>query len=269
MVEASCLLSNSEIDYSKITYNESPYEPGLLANLQIGQPISHAQVITLSRLATRAQSFGNGSPHPYHLDSLLRGSRICNKSPKAKAEPTDEYKALMAQLRREEEARAYERMTKPSPATRTVKQRLPNTSNSKLFSGNQAQIDEGDDTTYADVNRQMALIINILVSVVACSIALWLVAGGWSTPLRLAFSMGGSALVALAEAVVYVGYLRRVDEAKAKGSKQLEIKEIIKTWAIGGQEDLGQGTKTMKPVPRAATTPSPEHLLRKRAVGAG
>ncbi|KAL8973330.1 MAG: hypothetical protein Q9183_000023 [Haloplaca sp. 2 TL-2023] len=181
---------------------------------------------------------------------------------------TDEYKALMARLRREEESRAYERMTKPSLAARTVEQRLPNTSNSKLFSGNQAQIDKGDDTTYTDVNRQMALIINILVSIVACSIALWLVASRWSTPSRLAFSMGGSFLVALAEAVVYAGYLRRVGEAKAKGSKQLEIKEIIKTWAIGGEEDSSQGANTIKPVPGMATTGSPERLLRKRAVEA-
>ena len=175
----------------------------------------------------------------------------------------------MARLRREEESRAYERMTKPSLAARIMEQRLPNTCNSKLFSGNQAQIDEGDDTSYADVNRQMALIINILVSIVACSTALWLVASGWSTPSRLAFSMGGSLLVALAEAVVYAGYLRRVDEAKAKGSKQFEIKEIIKTWAIGGEKDSSQGANTIKPVLRMATTPSPEHMLRQRAVEAG
>jgi predicted glycosyltransferase len=48
--------------------------------------------------------------------------------------------------------------------------------------------------------------------------------------------MGGSGLVAVAEVVVYLGYLRKVDEAKAKGKKHVERKEIIKTWVLGGDE---------------------------------
>lgn len=115
---------------------------------------------------------------------------------------------------------------------------FPNSSNAKLFSDNQAQVGVNDEVTYADVNRQMALIFNILVSIVACSVALWLVASRWSTPSRLALSMGGSVLVAVAEAVVYAGYLRRVKEARESGKKQVEIKEIIKTWVIGDDEKL-------------------------------
>lgn len=152
----------------------------------------------------------------------------------------------MARLRREEEARAYERMINPPRTVETFKQRFPNSPNSKLFAGNQAQVAEDDEITYADVNRQMALIINILVSIVACSIALWLVASSWSIPRRLALSMGGSILVAVAEAVVYAGYVRRVKEAREKGKKQVEIKEIIKTWIIGGDEkpmQLDQGAR--------------------------
>ena len=145
----------------------------------------------------------------------------------------------MARLRREEEARAYERMTTSPLPLETFEQRFPDRSKPKLFSGSQDQSNtDDDDTTYADVNRQMAMVVNVLLSIVACSIALWLVANRWSAPRRLALSMGGSILVAVAESVVYAGYLRRVKEARDKGKKQVEIKEIVKTWVISGDEKV-------------------------------
>lgn len=159
----------------------------------------------------------------------------------------------MARLRREEENRAYERMINPPLPMESFEQRFPNSSNARLFSSNQAQIEEDDDVTYADINRQMTLIVNILVSIVACSVALWLIANRWSTPRRLAFSMGGSLLVAVAETVIYAGYLRRVKEARAKGKEQAEIKEIIKTWVIGNDDD-SQGDR-----PREMTLKKPQH----------
>ena len=165
----------------------------------------------------------------------------------------------MARLRQEEEARTYERMTTPPLPSETFEQRFPDRFKPRLFSGSQDQSDTGDDITYADVNRQMAMIVNILLSIVACSIALWLVANRWSAPGRLALSFGGSILVAVAESVVYAGYLRRVKEARDKGKSQVEIKEIVKTWVIGGD------VKALPPA-SIASTPSAwsEVQLRQR-----
>ncbi|KAL8713971.1 MAG: hypothetical protein Q9220_002117 [cf. Caloplaca sp. 1 TL-2023] len=205
----------------------------------IGRPITHTQVIKISKLLKNTQSSKVGEGTASSLDDLLRGSKIYVEPPKQKTEPTNEYKILMARLRREEEARVYERMTNPPLPLETFEQRFPNANNSKLFAGSQSQIDQDDEVTYADINRQMALIFNILLSIVACSVSLWLVASRWSTPRRLALSMGGSVLIAVAEAVVYTGYLRRVQEAREKGKKQIEIKEIIKTWVIGEDEKVG------------------------------
>ncbi|KAL9603686.1 MAG: hypothetical protein Q9219_001005 [cf. Caloplaca sp. 3 TL-2023] len=207
-----------------------------LKNAAKGRPIEHTQIIALSKLLKELHSSNICVDTSSQLDDLLRGSRVYCESPKPKAEPTNEYKALMARLRREEEARAYERMVNPPLPIETFDQRLPNSSNAKLFSGNQVQTEEDDEVTYADVNRQMALIINILLSIVACSVALWLVARRWSTPSRLALSMGGSILVTVAEAVVYAAYLGRVKEAREKEKKRVEVKEIIKTWVIGDDE---------------------------------
>ena len=142
----------------------------------------------------------------------------------------------MARLRREEEARAYERMINPPPPTETFAQRFPGSETASLFPTDQADIGEDDEISYADINRQMALIANVLISIVACSVAIWIAAKHWSTPSRLGLSMGGSIMVGVAEVAVYAGYLKRLTEAREKGKKEIEIKEIIKTWVIGREE---------------------------------
>ena len=148
----------------------------------------------------------------------------------------------MAHLRREEEERIYERMTNPLPAE-TFTQRFPNSAHNNLFNTSLTDAGEDDDISYADINRQMALIINILVSIVACSVAFWLVARHWSTPSRLGLSMGGSGMIGIAEVVIYAGYLRRLKEARQKGKKEVEMKEIVKTWVIGGDKEIATTDK--------------------------
>ena len=155
----------------------------------------------------------------------------------------------MARLRREEEARAYERLINPPLPVESFSQRFPATHPELFPASTQAEIDQDDEITYADVNRQMALILNILVSIVACSVAIWLAASHWSTPKRLGLSMGGSLMIGVAEVVVYTGYLRRLKEARVKGKREVEIKEVIKTWVIGGHEEklTSDATKAILP----------------------
>ena len=143
----------------------------------------------------------------------------------------------MARLRKEEEARAYERMLNPPLPMETFSQRFPISCHGHLFPASHSDAQEEDEVTYTDINRQMALIINVLLSIVACSVAIWLAASHWSTPTRLGLSMTGSGVVGIAEVVVYAGYLRRVKEAKSKAKTKSEVKEIIKTWVIGNDED--------------------------------
>ena len=84
------------------------------------------------------------------------------------------------------------------------------------------------------------MIANVLLSIVACAGAIWVAARWWSTPARLALSMSGSLLVGVAEVVVYGGYIKRVREAKGKEKGVQEIKEIIRTWVVGGGEEEPQ-----------------------------
>jgi TMEM199 family protein len=155
----------------------------------------------------------------------------------------------MARLRREEEARAYDRMIKPAPTleTSTFSQRFPTASAAYAFSSTAAyesfntSTTEEDDITYTDVNRQITLIFNVLVSIVCCAAAIWIAAKWWDTPARLALSMSGSLLVGVAEVAVYSGYIRRLGEAKGREGKVREVKEIVKTWVVGGEGEKEEG----------------------------
>ena len=154
----------------------------------------------------------------------------------------------MARLRREEEARAYERMINPPIPSETFAQRFPNPLGPQLVPRTTyTSSTEDDEVTFADINRQMALIINVLLSIVACGVAIWMAASRWSTPSRLGLSMGGSGIVGIAEVVVYAGYIQRIQNAKARSKKEVEVKEIVKTWVI---ESNGKPTenKVSKPV---------------------
>lgn len=142
----------------------------------------------------------------------------------------------MARLRRAEEARSYERMTNPAPPMETFAQRFPMSSAAHAFPSRQEPEPE-DEVTYAEINRQMAMIANVLLSIVACAGAIWVAARWWSTPARLALSMSGSLLVGVAEVVVFGGYIRRVSEAKGKEKGIEEIKEVSRTWVVGAGED--------------------------------
>jgi energy-converting hydrogenase Eha subunit C len=138
----------------------------------------------------------------------------------------------MARLRREEEARKYESMlTSSSGGSSSNPFSIPSKG-----TAHDAFRDPSDDDeiTFADVNRQLTLIINVLISIIACGVAIWLVAKHFSAPQRLALAMGGALVVAVAEVVIYAGYLRRIQEAKSVEKAKEEKKTVVGTWTIGG-----------------------------------
>jgi len=146
----------------------------------------------------------------------------------------------MARLRREEESRAYERMINPPPPAESFSGRFPDSSAAYAFSASHINTldPEDEEVTFKDINRQVAVIFNVIISVVFCAAALWMAARWWSTPARLALSMSGSVLVGVAEVVVYTGYIRRVSEAKDEAKKLKEVKEVVNTWVVGdGEKD--------------------------------
>lgn len=58
-----------------------------LANPAIGNPIGHSQVIAISKLLDAHNSMLSEDSNSYHLDNLLRGSKIYTSPPKPQIEP--------------------------------------------------------------------------------------------------------------------------------------------------------------------------------------
>lgn len=150
----------------------------------------------------------------------------------------------MDRLRREEEERKYQRMvSQPSSLDAP-----PNFT--QQFAGVNRPVDKADlgddDVTMNDVHRQVMLVINFLVTIFGCAATLWIVARWWSTPARLFLTMGGTLLVAIAEVAVYSGYVWHIGQARKKGSKIKEVKEIVDTWVVNKQAEAKEVPSSKK-----------------------
>jgi len=224
-----------------------------------GNPISHSQLIDLSKLlkkhalipseatetpkVTNPQTTTETSPPPT-LSSLLHQTKIYTPPPPPNPQKTPQYTALMTRLRAEQEALSYARMLHPPPTRETFHQRFPHAADYSL--GASAPPDAlDDDVSYDEVHRQIILIINILVSIVCVAVFIWVAARHWTVGKRLGLSMAGSLGIAVAEVAVYGGYVRKVKEAKMRERKKPEIKEIVESWVLhkGGEdkESVGVG----------------------------
>ncbi|KAF1942456.1 hypothetical protein EJ02DRAFT_444095 [Clathrospora elynae] len=248
----------SELSSEEYTQLQRPDEP-TLAEPKIGNPISHSQLIDLSHLLKKhASELSNNTqqdtqeppenapadqtePTPTTLSALLANTTIHTPLPAPKPPQTRQYLALMARLRAEQERLSYERMLNPPPTRESFSQRFPRAP--QPFSIGATATTEEDDMTYDEVHRQIILIINILISIVCVAVFIWVAARHWSVGARLGLSMGGAVGIAVAEVVVYGGYVRKVKEAKRLEKRKPEIKEIVKTWVLGADDEGGEKNK--------------------------
>ncbi|CAK7227002.1 hypothetical protein SEUCBS140593_006432 [Sporothrix eucalyptigena] len=205
----------------------------------ITKPISHAQVLRLSK-ALKAFSDTDKSDRPTSLEALLVGTRVYVPPPPPKPEPSPEYKALMARLRREEEARAYERMINPPDAY--------DTSSFAQINRPVYATDMGDDgVTLNDINRQVMLIFNFVVTMGGVAYALWKLARWWPTPSRLFLAMGGSIAVGIVEYGLYAGYVWHLSDAAKRDKKApKEVREVVNTWTVGPGSSLNHTSSDSK-----------------------
>ncbi|KAK1251877.1 hypothetical protein MKX07_007356 [Trichoderma sp. CBMAI-0711] len=227
----------------------------------VGNPISHSDIINLHKKLKASQS----STPKYSLEQLLQGSRVYIPPPPPKPEPvsaqntspmqnpsqlssrtytrlpqqSEEYKALMARLRREEDARSYERMINPPPPLETFQHRFPHAARAFAEANRPSKAEDlGDDeVTVNEIHRQVMLIINFLVSIAGVAVSLWIAGRWWSLSSRIFLALGGSIVVAVAEVAVYSSYMWRLGDAKSKQGAVKEIKEVVQTWIVGQEGD--------------------------------
>ncbi|TDZ54569.1 hypothetical protein CTRI78_v006251 [Colletotrichum trifolii] len=201
----------------------------------VGNPITHDQIIKLWKALKRE------GMAEYSLEGLLRGSHVYIPPPLPKPEPSNEYKALMARLRHEEEERSYQRMLKQPPRMEAFSQQFPNASaQASAFAEVNRPIresDNGDDeVTFGDVQKQVMVILNFLLSVIGVAATIWIAARWWSVTARIFLTMGGALVVLVAEVAVYSGYIWRLTEAKTNRKEPKEVRKVMQTWVVGQDE---------------------------------
>ncbi|KAH8199874.1 hypothetical protein TruAng_005930 [Truncatella angustata] len=229
----------------------------------VGNPITHGQIIDIWK-----QLKARENPK-WSLEELLKGAAIYVPPPPPRAEPSDEYKALMARLRRDEEERSYERMLKAPPTRETFAQRFPQASMSMADSFAEAnkpfqKSDMGEEQiSHGEVQKQVTLIINFLVSIAGCAAAFWIVAQWWSTTARLFLTLFGTIVVAVCEVAVYQAYSWRMEEGDRKQRNMKEVKEVVKTWVVGQDENTKEGYEPVLIQPKDDDTGT-DTGLRKR-----
>lgn len=75
----ACQKLGQSVDWLNATSEPSLVDPA------VGKPVSHAQLLAISKFLR--EHLEQGSSISYHLDELLRGSRIYYEPPRPKAEP--------------------------------------------------------------------------------------------------------------------------------------------------------------------------------------
>ncbi|KAF2174103.1 hypothetical protein M409DRAFT_16376 [Zasmidium cellare ATCC 36951] len=213
-----------------------------LSKTDLGSPVDHHELVGISKYLVGKHRDSSEVAKEWRLETLLKGAVVYQPPPPPKPEKSLEYKALMQRLREQEEQRQYERMTNPPSQPESFTQHFPNAPKpfgAGLDVGYNAA-DDVDDVTFADVNRQMVLIINVLISIICTSVAVWMAARRWSVPERLGLSFSSSTVVAVAEVAIYMGYIRRIKDAKTREKKSTEKKEIVDTWVIDAKSSSQQ-----------------------------
>lgn len=183
---------------------------------------------------------------------------------------TPEFKALMARLREEEEERKYQRMMNP-PQIEKFSQRFPNAAAfAEVNRPRSEDVGSDEEATYEEVQRQLTLIANFLISVVGVAVTLWIVARWWSTPARLALSMGGAFVVGVAEVAVYMAFVWRVGKSeevsKRMDKRKAEKRSVAETWVIGEEETEAKKETKAEEVITTGTEQGQEGTIRHRSV---
>lgn len=97
--------------------------------------------------------------------------------------------------------------------------------------------EEVDDIEFGDLQKQITLIINFLVSVFGCGAALWKLAQWWPVSTRLFLSLGGAIVVAITEVAVYSAYTWRMSQGEKQQAAMKEVREVVKTWVVGDEDE--------------------------------
>lgn len=139
-----------------------------------------------------------------------------------KQEKTPEFIEQMEYLRLRAKEEEYQSLINPSPEINTLYE-------SKFD-------DEFSHQTpvqaHKELRHQLTTIVNILISVGSVVYAIWYwTESSWGLPnsYRVLMCLFFGLLILVAETVVYLGYLNKIEDAKIRERKKKEVKTVVNT----------------------------------------
>jgi hypothetical protein len=98
----------------------------------------------------------------------------------------------------------------------------------------------GQDDARA-ASRALAVVANVVLSLLACAYGVWRATRWWSVPSRTAAALVAALVVALAEVGVYAAYTLRVAEAERRERSRVEVRSVLARWKVGDGGGGGDG----------------------------
>lgn len=150
------------------------------------------------------------------LARLVVGAQVYFPPKKTPPPKTKEYLQLMESLRIKQQEQEYQTLI-----------------------GNADYISQKDNLTpgmaVKELREQLTTIVNVAVTVGSVATGVWWWSGtstNFSLASRTLLVVFASILVLVAEASVYLGYKRRIEEAKTAERAKVEVKEVLSTTTI-------------------------------------
>ncbi|ODV78261.1 uncharacterized protein CANTADRAFT_90627 [Suhomyces tanzawaensis NRRL Y-17324] len=188
---------------------ESPLEPKLAGELVAQKYISHTNL---------AQFYNLYHPTPTFLGLVQKARLRTRNYDEPKKAQTPEFIKSMERLRLEAKEREYERLVNPSPQHQTLYEQ----SNDQLTPAQ----------AHKELKSQVTTIVNILISVASVAYAIWYWTDtSWKLKdsYRILLCLFFALLVLVAEVVVYLGYLNKIEDAKVTERRTKEVKKVLRS----------------------------------------
>ncbi|KAL2868605.1 TMEM199/VMA12 family protein [Aspergillus lucknowensis] len=159
--------------------------------ISLGNPITHEQIIRISRYFRDKSDSDAGTDRSYDLDSLLRGTKLYIPPPPPKPEPSPEYLALKARLLAAAESDAYNRMLHPNTSNLAANSNsntpdIFTTSTPSLAALHDTKSSNWDADTGADADYRdpltPSLVLNIFLSILITGFSVYFALTSFQTP---------------------------------------------------------------------------------------
>lgn len=184
--------------------------------------ITHRDIITLYKLSVK-----NGQD--VDLADLMVDAKLY-VAPAPKQVKTKEYLNQMKELKAREQELEYQKMVNKDDREKTLRVMI------EVEEERRQGQDHNASQMAKEIRSEITVIVNVLVSLISVVYAIWYWSGTsthMSIESRVLWSLFFGLLVLVAEVVVFGGYLRKIQDARAHERAKSDRHEVVETFTFG------------------------------------